>query len=148
MPKQLNLFVIYFWDWGRVQKLFLGLIIQTNNFCFLSFDLFLLYHVVLSSWWWVGGCLVMVMDSGWFPGITLSQPNYSYGCFVVGVVLLLSCDNKIEGKLEIDWYYQIRYSTNCIWLHLVDGEFVQFSLKLLMANQFAAALVSQRVQTS
>ena len=27
---------------------------------------------------------------GWvFPAITLSQPNYSYGCFVVGVVVVV-----------------------------------------------------------
>ena len=43
----------FFQGWGRVQKLFWGLLIQTNNFCFLSFALFLLYHVVLSLWWWV-----------------------------------------------------------------------------------------------
>ena len=56
----------------------------TNNFRFLTFALFLLYHVVLSSWWVVGG-------GGWvvFPAITLSQPNYSYGCFVVGVVVVV-----------------------------------------------------------
>ena len=49
----------YFWGRGWVQKLFWGLLIQTNNFCFLSFALLLLYHVVLSScgdgvgggWW-------------------------------------------------------------------------------------------------
>ena len=46
--------------------------------CFQSFALFLLYHVVLSSWWW-----------WWFPAITLSQPNYSYGCFVIGVVVVV-----------------------------------------------------------
>ena len=48
-----------FCGWGRIQKLFWGLLIQTNNFCFLSFALFLLYHVVLSLcggvWVWVGG---------------------------------------------------------------------------------------------
>ena len=38
----------YFWGWGRVQKLFWGLLIWTNNFCFLSFALYLLYHLVLS----------------------------------------------------------------------------------------------------
>ena len=25
----------------------------------------------------------------WFPAITLSQPNYSYGCFVVEVVVVV-----------------------------------------------------------
>ena len=34
--------------WGRVQKLFWGLLIKTNNFCFLSIALFRLYHVVFS----------------------------------------------------------------------------------------------------
>ena len=71
----------YFLGWGMVQKLFRGLLIKTNNFCFLSFALFLLYHVVLSSWWVV----VVVV----FSTITLSQPNYSYGCFVVGVVVVV-----------------------------------------------------------
>ena len=32
----------------------------------------------LLLWWW-----------GVFPVITLSQPNYSYGCFVVGVVVVV-----------------------------------------------------------
>ena len=49
-------------------------------FCFLSFVLFLLYHVVLS-----------LCGGGWvvFPAIILSQPNYNYGCFVVGVVVVV-----------------------------------------------------------
>ena len=25
----------------------------------------------------------------WFPAITLSQPHYSYGCFAVGVVVVV-----------------------------------------------------------
>ena len=38
----------------------------------------------------VGGWLVVVVvGGGWFPAITLSQPNYSYGCFVVGVVVVV-----------------------------------------------------------
>ena len=45
----------YFRGRGRVQKLFWGFLISTNNF-FQSFALFLLYHVVLSLWWWVVGC--------------------------------------------------------------------------------------------
>ena len=81
-----------FWGRGRIQKLFLGLLIYTDNFCFLSWALFLLYHVVLSTWWVVvvggGG------GGGWFPAITLSQPNYSYGCFVVGVVVVVGLLQK------------------------------------------------------
>ena len=38
----------YFWGRSRVQKLFWGLLMQTNDLSFLSFALFLLYHVVLS----------------------------------------------------------------------------------------------------
>ena len=43
----------------------------------------------------------MAGGGGWlvFPLITLSQPKYSYGCFVVGVVVLLGCDNKAQGKV-------------------------------------------------
>ena len=32
--------------------------------------------------------VVVVGGGGGFPAITLSQPNYSYGCFVVGVVVV------------------------------------------------------------
>ena len=35
----------------RIEKLLWGLFIWTNNFCFLSIALFLLFHVVLSLWW-------------------------------------------------------------------------------------------------
>ena len=33
---------------------------------------------------WVAGG-----GGGWFQVITLCQPNYSYGCFVVGVVVVV-----------------------------------------------------------
>ena len=56
----------------------LWLLLGCDNFCFLSFTLFLLYHVVFSSCGWL-----------WSPAITLSQPSYSYGCFVVGVVVVV-----------------------------------------------------------
>ena len=46
-----NTSVVYFWGWGRVQKLFWDLLIQTYDFCFLSFALFLLYHVVVVGLW-------------------------------------------------------------------------------------------------
>ena len=38
----------YFLGCGRFQKLFWGLLIKINDFCLLSFALFLLYYVVLS----------------------------------------------------------------------------------------------------
>ena len=67
----------YFWGRGRAQKLFWVSLYRLITF-FLSFALFLLYHVVLSlCGWWV------------FPAITLSQPNYGYGCFVVRVVVVV-----------------------------------------------------------
>ena len=56
VQKSMIVMKIYHYDrtsslcWARVQKLFWGLLILTNNFCFLSFALFLLYHVGLSSW--------------------------------------------------------------------------------------------------
>ena len=37
----------YFWGWSRVQQLFWGLLIKTNDSCVVSFALVLLYHVVL-----------------------------------------------------------------------------------------------------
>ena len=60
--------MVYVWVWGRVQKLFWGLLIQTNNFCFQNIALFLLYHVVLSLW--CGWVWVWVGVGGWFPVIT------------------------------------------------------------------------------
>ena len=33
--------------------------------------------------------MVVVGGGWWFPAITLSQPNDSYGCFVVGVVVVV-----------------------------------------------------------
>ena len=37
----------YFLGCGRVQKLCWGFLVQTNDFCFLSSALFLLYHAAL-----------------------------------------------------------------------------------------------------
>ena len=72
----------YFWGWGRVQKLFRGLMF----FCFLSYALFLLYHIVLSSCGGGGG-------GGW-----CSQRLLCLNPTTVMVVLLLElwllgCDN-------------------------------------------------------
>ena len=48
----------------------------------MSFALLLLYLVVLS-----------LCGRGWvFPAITFSQPNYSYGCFMLELWLLWRCD--------------------------------------------------------
>ena len=73
----------------RVQKLIWGLFIKTNDFCFLSFALFLLYHVVLSSWW------VVVGGGGgwWFPAITCLNPTTVMVVLLLGLWLLLGCDN-------------------------------------------------------
>ena len=49
--------IYYFWGRGTVQKLFWSHLIQTNNFCFQSIALFLLYPVVLSLQW----CVVWVV---------------------------------------------------------------------------------------
>ena len=39
----------------------------------------------------VGWVVVVVGGGGggWFPAVNLSQPNYSFGCFVVGVVVVV-----------------------------------------------------------
>ena len=97
----------YFWGWGRVQKLFRVLFIQLNNFYFpsiLTFDFHLIfeYFFTFGVWGWFSefcsisalSCsfeFVVVVGGRWwvFPVITLSQPNYSYGCFVVGVVVVV-----------------------------------------------------------
>ena len=64
----------YFWGRGRAQKLFWGLLTYTDNFCFLSFALFLLYNVVLSLCGWCG-----------VPSDYFDSTQYSYSCFVVRV---------------------------------------------------------------
>ena len=38
--------------------------------------------MVVGGGWWV-------VNGRWFPASTKSQPNYSYGCFVVGVVVVV-----------------------------------------------------------
>ena len=38
----------YLWGWCKSHIVFCGLLIYSDDFCFLSFGLFLLYHVVLS----------------------------------------------------------------------------------------------------
>ena len=35
--------MVYFWAGDKVRKIFRGLLIHTNNFCFLNIALFLLY---------------------------------------------------------------------------------------------------------
>ena len=72
----------YFGGWGRVQKLFWGLLIWTSIFCFKSIALFVPYHVVLSWWWWVVVVLMVSSDN-------FAQPNYIFGCFVLGVVVVV-----------------------------------------------------------
>ena len=43
----------------------------------------------------------MVVGGWWvFPAITLSQPNYSYGCFVVGVVVVVGLRQYIFACLS------------------------------------------------
>ena len=113
-----------FWGQGRVRKLFWGLLIQTKNFCFQSMALFLLYHVVLSScWcWW------------WFPVIILSQPNYSYGCFVVLTMVVVGlwqlaetgCTTilfrKNERKTDLSYSKLIILNGN-LWIYVGDINF-------------------------
>ena len=55
-----------------------------------------LYHAVLSLWWdfaaamcGIAAAMCRYAAAMWFPVITWSQPNYSYGCFVVGVVVVV-----------------------------------------------------------
>ena len=38
----------------------------------------------------------------WFPAITLSQPNYFYDCFVVGVVVVVGLDNIVEVQWTLN----------------------------------------------
>ena len=75
--------MVYFWGWGRVQKLFWGVLLQTNNFCFHSIALFLLYHVVGSFEFVVGGGGSQRLLS---PNPTTVMVD---GCFVDGVVLVV-----------------------------------------------------------
>ena len=80
----------YFWGLGRVQKLFWGLLIWTNDFCFLSFDLFLLFHVALSSCgWWVEG-------GGGSQQLLSLNPTTVMVILLLGLWFLLGCDNSLH----------------------------------------------------
>ena len=84
-----------FWGcWGRVQKLFWGLLIQTNDFCFLSFALFLLYHVVVSlRWVGVGG-----IPSNYFVSTILQLWLFccwGYGCYWAVTIIVLCLIQQI-----------------------------------------------------
>ena len=61
--------------------MFLGPYYRLMTFCFFDFcsisALSCSFEFVWVGGWWV------------FPVITLSQPNYSYGCFVVGAVVVV-----------------------------------------------------------
>ena len=46
------------------------------------------------------------MGVGGIPAITLSQPNYSYGCFVIGVVVVV-------GLWQLRIKVSICRSVNC-----------------------------------
>ena len=60
----------YFWGWGW----------GSNTVFALSCSFEFLWVVVVVG----GGCVCLG-----FPAVTLSQINYSYGCFVVGVVVVV-----------------------------------------------------------
>ena len=65
--------------------MFWSLLIQTNNFVFRCCSISALscsFEFV-----WVGGWIAVV--GGGFQRLILSQPNFSYGCFVVGVVVVV-----------------------------------------------------------
>ena len=78
----------YFRSWVRVQKLFWCLLILNNDFCFMSFPLFLLYHVVLSLWGWVvmGGCGVGGL--GVPIDYAVSTQQQLWLCLLLGLCLL------------------------------------------------------------
>jgi len=40
---------------------------------------------------------------GWFPAITLSQPNYSMVVLLLGLWLLLGSDKKRKIKMAATW---------------------------------------------
>ena len=82
----------YFLGWGRVQKLLWGLLIETNNFCFQSIALFLLYHVVLSL---CGGWWVVVVSQR----LLSLNPTTVMVVLLLGLWLLLGCDNNGRGYL-------------------------------------------------
>ena len=47
---------------------------------------------------------VVVVLGGWLPAITLSQPNCSYGCFVVGVVVVVGLWQFFTSSLKNESY--------------------------------------------
>ena len=76
----------YFWGRGRVQKLFWGLFIMTNNFCFQNNALFLPYQVVLSSCGGGGGCSHRLL---------CLDPTTLMVVLTLGLWMLLGCDNNM-----------------------------------------------------
>ena len=78
----------YFWGWKGFQKCF--------GIYSCSWTTFILYVSVISDiWFW------LILGS-----FTLSQPNYSYGCFVVGVVVVV-------GLWQLLSYYCIQSIIKC-----------------------------------
>ena len=80
-----------------VQKLLWGFLLKTDNFCFLIIAQFLLYHIVS---WCVEGVRWVV---GGFPEITSLNPITILIVLLLGLWLLLDCDNFriILAKLEV-----------------------------------------------
>ena len=67
----------YFWGRDRVQKLVWSLPYRPITFVFRVLPYFgSIMQFCVWCWWW-------------FPAITQSQPNYSFGCFVVGAVAVV-----------------------------------------------------------
>ena len=85
--------IYYFWGRGTVQKLFWSHLIQTNNFCFQSIALFLLYHVVLSS---CGGYVVGGGSGGGSQRLLCLNPTTVMVVLMLGLWLLLGCDNYVN----------------------------------------------------
>ena len=56
---------------------------------------------------------------GWvFPAITLCQPNYSYGCFVVGVLVVvelgqINVDRTIQCEIKLMFAFTSSVHTYC-----------------------------------
>ena len=99
---------------STVQKLLWGLLIYTNNFCFLNFALFLLYHVVEFLWW--------VVVVGGFQRLRSLNRTTVLVVLLMCLWLLLGCDNSPCGNLLEKCIK--KYRLGCIrqvaiWIYLV-----------------------------
>ena len=118
----------YFWAWDKVRMIFRGLLIHTNNFCFLNIALFLLYLQFIffsrdgrtdkgtyrSSRW-------SLKTQGWDPSCMVAKDSFNHIWFLIltsffGLVWLrLTFLFLIHANLVLNRYYQTSFTATWIF---------------------------------